>query len=63
MPDSFKDAFGEDKQPVSAFTPDTSQLTNFNNTRVNIIYVATRYEVVKIHMAGQKRKAVVARCP
>ena len=45
-PDSFEDAY-PGKDPVSAYTPDTREFFNFESDRVHIVYIATRYEIVK----------------
>lgn len=44
--ESFKREF-PDNDAVSAYTPDTRAFENVNTTQRNIIYIATRYEVVK----------------
>lgn len=44
--ESFERQF-PDEDAVSAYTPDTRAFENVNTTKRNIIYVATRYEVVK----------------
>jgi len=44
-PDSFEAAY-PGKEPVSAFAPDTREFFNFESDRVDIVYVATRYEIV-----------------
>ena len=45
-PDSFE-AEHPGKDPVSAYTPDTREFFNFESDRVDIIYIATRYEIIK----------------
>jgi len=45
-PDSFEAVY-PGKEPVSAYTPDTREFFNFESDRVDIIYIASRYSVVK----------------
>lgn len=47
--EGFKEAFGEDFKPVSAYTPDTRRELNSSNgvTNAGVIYVATRYEIIR----------------
>jgi len=45
-PDSFEKEY-PGKEAVSAFAPDTREFFNFESDRVDIVYVATRYEIVK----------------
>lgn len=45
-PDSFE-AEWPGKEPVSAYTPDTREFFNFESDRVDIIYIATRYSIIK----------------
>ena len=45
-PESFEDQY-PGKDPVSAYQPWTRRAWNFSTNRVDIIYIATRYEVIK----------------
>ena len=45
-PDSFEEVY-PGKDPVSAYQPWTRRAWNFITNRVDIIYIATRYEVIK----------------
>ena len=46
--DSFEDTFGKDKVATSAYEPETRwRNSRFINNALDIIYVATRYQVVK----------------
>jgi len=45
-PESFETAY-PGKEPVSAYTPDTREFFNFESDRVDIVYIASRYEIVR----------------
>jgi hypothetical protein len=46
--ESFREAFGSDFQPSSAYTPDSKLWLNTSrNSGLNPIYVATRYEIIR----------------
>jgi hypothetical protein len=46
-PKSFKEAYGEDESAVSAYTPHTRSFNDFSTSKRDIIYIATRYSIVR----------------
>jgi len=45
--ESFREVYGENEDAVSAYTPHTRSFNDFSARKTDIIYIATRYEVVK----------------
>ena len=46
-PDGFKEIYGEDESAVSAYEPHTRSYNDFTVRSKTVIYIATRYEIVR----------------